>query len=697
MGFGNGAFQAAKIAIDGVTLIENVYTGKVQTTPVSTKFTPVNTSPTNGKSWGWAAYILNAAAISNESTLLEWTGASACASVSFAVRLNSDSTSIDGFASNNVENATTQAVTLSTTSPNDLIIVCATGDATSNTTQTISDTANLTWSSSTIISAIGSNVGTNIFYAVASSPLTDDVITINYSSATTPPASAEMMAFGVTNVVTSDPIAGGSGFSGSQAVNAISLQSAPINTPSGPTVGFVFWGGNSSSSGFTVESIVLSLSNTDGSLTISPSSGNVTASLNESHSNYWQAEQKFVFNGSFNTLEAIDGDLGITTFYVQAEGGSNPGETAIYQHLRVSDDTVSGVNGVIYGGASNGLSSSTNGALTISGNFGGTVGTTHDWLVLNSNYSTTNFLQLGWKNATDVMPNGANATVNSIFTSNNVLDDGSGATFIKGSAKFNTVAGTTPTLVVTNTSDSTIIFEAGSASNDEVSVTSNLRVSNATSGVGGTIYAGSAGGTSTTLPGQLTIAGNLGGTVGTTFDYLILSSNYSTTNFLQLGWVNATDVMPNGANATVDSIFTNNNVLDNGSGGFYLKGKVQGINGISTKGLGVGAVYGLDNRTGVTTTDSSAITLYTTTAPGQLYKLSGRILATAGATPSATYTLKWTEGGTAITKALAISALDSDSDFSALIQPDNATAITAQITALTSTTVNVAASVEQID
>jgi len=33
MGFGNGAFQAARIAIDGVTIIENITTGKVQTGP----------------------------------------------------------------------------------------------------------------------------------------------------------------------------------------------------------------------------------------------------------------------------------------------------------------------------------------------------------------------------------------------------------------------------------------------------------------------------------------------------------------------------------------------------------------------------------------------------------------------------------------------------------------------------------------
>jgi len=33
MGFGNGAFQAARIAIDGATVIENIFTGKIQTGP----------------------------------------------------------------------------------------------------------------------------------------------------------------------------------------------------------------------------------------------------------------------------------------------------------------------------------------------------------------------------------------------------------------------------------------------------------------------------------------------------------------------------------------------------------------------------------------------------------------------------------------------------------------------------------------
>ena len=127
-------------------------------------------------------------------------------------------------------------------------------------------------------------------------------------------------------------------------------------------------------------------------------------------------------------------------------------------------------------------------------------------------------------------------------------------------------------------------------------------------------------------------------------------------------------------------------------------GYVYLYNNINTKGYGVAPLFGLDTRTGLTAADTSALTLYTTTASGELFRLMGRILATAGTSPSATYTIKWTEGGATITKTLTISALDTDSDLSILIQPDNGTAITAQLTAIsgTGTTVNVAATVEEM-
>jgi len=47
MGFGNGAFQAARIAIDGVTIIENILTGKIQAPGVTIPSTPSTTAPSS--------------------------------------------------------------------------------------------------------------------------------------------------------------------------------------------------------------------------------------------------------------------------------------------------------------------------------------------------------------------------------------------------------------------------------------------------------------------------------------------------------------------------------------------------------------------------------------------------------------------------------------------------------------------------
>ena len=126
-----------------------------------------------------------------------------------------------------------------------------------------------------------------------------------------------------------------------------------------------------------------------------------------------------------------------------------------------------------------------------------------------------------------------------------------------------------------------------------------------------------------------------------------------------------------------------------------LDGQVLIFNSIPTVGLGLPPIYGLDNRTGLTAADTSPITLYTVPASGQVFRLTGRIYATSGT--SASYVLKWTEGGVVVTKTLTVTAVDSDVDQpSILIQPDSGTNITSQLTSVTSSTVNVAASVERI-
>ena len=94
-----------------------------------------------------------------------------------------------------------------------------------------------------------------------------------------------------------------------------------------------------------------------------------------------------------------------------------------------------------------------------------------------------------------------------------------------------------------------------------------------------------------------------------------------------------------------------------------------------------------DLRIGVTAADASPITIFSSTVSGTRYEVKARILATAGT--SATYKIVWTEGGVAQPVSLTITAVDTEVHDNFVIAPDAGTNITAQITSLTSSTVNV--------
>ena len=135
--------------------------------------------------------------------------------------------------------------------------------------------------------------------------------------------------------------------------------------------------------------------------------------------------------------------------------------------------------------------------------------------------------------------------------------------------------------------------------------------------------------------------------------------------------------------------FANNNNTNNVFT-FYNEGYLSQIRALSsiTAMNGVPGLTGNpDLRTGVTAADASAITIYSSTNGGTRYEVKARILATAGS--SATYTISWTEGGVAQKVALTITAVDTEVHDNFVIAPDSGTDITAQITALTSSTVNV--------
>ena len=127
---------------------------------------------------------------------------------------------------------------------------------------------------------------------------------------------------------------------------------------------------------------------------------------------------------------------------------------------------------------------------------------------------------------------------------------------------------------------------------------------------------------------------------------------------------------------------------DNHGGGMILGYIMKYYNNLSTSMYGLQSIQGTpDLRIGVTAADASAITIFSSTSSGVRYEVKARILATAGI--SATYTITWTEGGAARTMPLTVTATGTEYHDNFVIAPDAGTDITAQITALTSSTVNV--------
>ena len=131
----------------------------------------------------------------------------------------------------------------------------------------------------------------------------------------------------------------------------------------------------------------------------------------------------------------------------------------------------------------------------------------------------------------------------------------------------------------------------------------------------------------------------------------------------------------------------------------YGTTRISRFNEINCSGLGISPIFGVDNRTGLTSVDASATTLYTTTAAGQLYRVTFRIFGLSGTITSAVYTISWTEGGSTYKATASISGAGDISPQTYLLQPDNGTNITGQLTTLSGTSpkVDVAAVVEQMD
>ena len=122
--------------------------------------------------------------------------------------------------------------------------------------------------------------------------------------------------------------------------------------------------------------------------------------------------------------------------------------------------------------------------------------------------------------------------------------------------------------------------------------------------------------------------------------------------------------------------------------GLSMYAKIPVYDNVGTSMNGIVAISGSpDLRTGVTAADTSAITIFSSTASGVRYEVKARILATSGT--SATYKIVWTEDSVAQSVPLTITAVDTEVHDNFVIAPDAGTDITAQITSLTTSTVNV--------
>lgn len=121
-------------------------------------------------------------------------------------------------------------------------------------------------------------------------------------------------------------------------------------------------------------------------------------------------------------------------------------------------------------------------------------------------------------------------------------------------------------------------------------------------------------------------------------------------------------------------------------------------NGIATAGAGVPAIYGLDNRTGLTAADATAVTLYAVPAAGGLFRISGSLDCTAYTSGTGTYTLTWTDvNGTAHTRVASLSAVGhADINALGLERVEGGTNITAQLTGTFVATFDTAMVVEQV-
>ena len=193
--------------------------------------------------------------------------------------------------------------------------------------------------------------------------------------------------------------------------------------------------------------------------------------------------------------------------------------------------------------------------------------------------------------------------------------------------------------------------------------------------------------------------GNLGIFDNTGFESVVINSKNNDENYLEITLNTGTG--SSGRAGFIELINSSQLAIGGSGGNGQLIGSGWNLptfdaiaypftqyNQITTSMNAFGVISGSpDLRTGVTAADTSAITIFSSTQSGTRYEVKARILATAGT--SATYKIVWTEGGVAQSVSLTITAVDTEVHDNFVIAPNAGTDVTAQITSLTSSTVNV--------
>jgi hypothetical protein len=112
---------------------------------------------------------------------------------------------IDGSGSNLGTKASPPTVTLSTTNPNDIIIIYVAFNGVSGETIIVSDTSSLTWTLRSSETADASTATSHMFYAVSTGILTGDVIHVSATGASGTANALGLIVFGISGANTTTP------------------------------------------------------------------------------------------------------------------------------------------------------------------------------------------------------------------------------------------------------------------------------------------------------------------------------------------------------------------------------------------------------------------------------------------------------------------------------------------------------------